>query len=40
MPLEENEFVTIRKAPRAARFVNFGEREFFEVFSEKIVQKR
>ena len=40
MPLEENEFVTVRKAPRAARFVNFGERKFFEVFSEKIVQKR
>ncbi len=40
IPLEENEHVTIRKAPRAARFINFGEREFFEVFSEKIVQKR
>jgi len=40
MPLEENEFVTVHKAPRAARFINFGEREFFEVFSEKIVQKR
>jgi NAD+ kinase len=40
IPLEENEYVTIHKAPRAARFINFGEREFFEVFSEKIVQKR
>lgn len=40
MPLEAGEWVTIEKAPRAARFVNFGEREFFEVFSEKIVQKR
>ena len=40
VPLEENEYVTIHKAPRAARFINFGEREFFEVFSEKIVQKR
>ena len=38
--LEENERVTICKAPRAARFINFGEQEFFEVFSEKIVQKR
>lgn len=40
IPLEENEYVTIHKAPRAARFISFGEREFFEVFSEKIVQKR
>ncbi|MBR5558671.1 MAG: NAD(+)/NADH kinase [Oscillospiraceae bacterium] len=40
IPLESNEYVTIHKAPRAARFISFGEREFFEVFSEKIVQKR
>lgn len=38
--LEEGERVSISKAPRAARFVNFGEQEFFEIFSEKIVQKR
>jgi len=40
IPLESDEYVTIHKAPRAARFISFGEREFFEVFSEKIVQKR
>lgn len=40
MALEQGEWVSICKAPRAARFISFGQREFFEVFSEKIVQKR
>ena len=40
IPLAQGEYVSIQKAPRSARFINFGDREFFEVFSEKIVQKR
>jgi len=40
MPLERGEHVCIKKAPKAARFITFGDREFFEVFSQKIVQKR
>ena len=40
IPLARGEYVSIQKAPRSVRFINFRDREFFEVFSEKIVQKR
>jgi NAD kinase len=31
--------VTVRKSDKAARFVSFGEHEFFEILSHKLLQR-
>ncbi len=37
--LEPDEYIEITKAPIAARFISFGEKEFFEILSKKIMQR-
>ncbi len=37
--LEPEEYIEITKAPVAARFISFGEKEFFEILSKKIMQR-
>lgn len=37
--LEPGEYIEITKAPIEARFISFGEKEFFEILSKKIMQR-